>query len=108
MKYSENREKWPSNEKLYQLAKQTPWSEKKVENRRLSFFGHICRLPEDTPAKIALNEALKPVKRPRGKQKNTYLETIDKQLKKRNIKSIKEAITIAQDTWNTIIQGSSL
>ena len=73
------------------------------------FFGYICRLPEDTPAKIALNEALNPVKRPRGKPKNTYLGTIDKQLKKRNIKSVKEAINIAQDrdTWNTTIQGSS-
>ena len=90
--------------KKYQLAKQTPWSEN-IEKRRLSFFGHICRLPEDTPAKIALNKALKPVKRPRGKPKNTYLGAIEKQLKKRNIKSVKESISIAQDryTWNTTI-----
>ena len=76
LKYSEYRERWPSNEKLYQLANQTAWSEKKIAKRRLSFFGHICRLPEDTPAKIALKEALKPVKRPRGKPK-TNLSTLD-------------------------------
>ena len=69
LKYSEDRERWPSNEKLYQLANQTAWSEK-IAKRRLSFFGHICRLPEGTPAKIALKEALKPVKRPRRKPKN--------------------------------------
>ena len=98
LKYSEDRERWPSNEKLYQLANQTVWSEKP----RLSFFGHICRLPEDTPTKIALNEALKLVKRPRGKPKTTYLSTLEKQLKSRNIKGIIDGIKIVQgrDTWN--------
>ena len=106
LKYSEDGERWPSNKKLYQLANQTAWSEK-IAKRRLSSFGHICRLPEDTPAKIALKKALKPVKR--GKPKTTYLSTLEKQLKSRNIKGIKEGIKIAQDrdTWNTTIQGSS-
>ena len=58
----------------------------------------MCRLPEDTPAKIALTEALKPVKRPQGKPKTTYLSALEKD-------GIK--ITQDRDTWNMTIQGSS-
>ena len=32
---TENREYWPSNDKLYQETKQTPWSEK-IAKRRLT------------------------------------------------------------------------
>ena len=70
-KYTENREYWPSNDKLYKATKQTPWSEK-IAKRRLTFFGHVCRLPDTTPVKIALREALRPSKKTRGRPKNTY------------------------------------
>ena len=75
-KYTENREYWPSNDKLYKVTKQTPWSEK-IAKRRLTFFGHLCGLPETTPVKIALREALRPSKNPRGRLKTTYLQVID-------------------------------
>ena len=42
-----------------------PWSHKK-----LNWFGHMTRLPYNTPAKLALHHALKPTIRPRGQQKN--------------------------------------
>ena len=34
---------------------QKPWSQR-VKRRRLSFFGYMARLPDDAPAKLALNE----------------------------------------------------
>jgi hypothetical protein len=33
----------------------TPWSEA-IKKRRLNWFGHLLRLPENTPAKLALKE----------------------------------------------------
>ena len=81
--YSESREDWPSNDRLYEITKHTPWS-KTIEKRRLSFVGHVCRLPEDTLAKIALHEALKPARKPPGKPKTTYIRVIKKQLNGNN------------------------
>jgi len=79
-RYTENREYWPSNDRLYKETKQTPWSVK-IAKRRLSFFGHVCRLPETTPVKIALREALRPAKNPQGRPKTTYIKVIETQLK---------------------------
>ena len=50
----------------------------------MRFFGHIARLDE-APAKVALYEAIGPVKRPQGKPSNTLLSTIKKQLKELDI-----------------------
>ena len=72
-RYTENREYWPSNDKLYKETKQTPWSVK-IAKRRLTFFRHECLLPEITPVKIALREALRPSKKTRGRPKTTYLQ----------------------------------
>ena len=38
----------------------------KNAKRKLTFFGHVCCLPETTPVKIALRYALRPLKKPRG------------------------------------------
>ena len=48
-----------SNEKLYERTHAEKWSEK-VKKRRISWFGHLSRLPENCPAKQTLYEALKP------------------------------------------------
>ena len=40
---------------LYNTTNQRPWSQT-VKRRRLSFFSHMARLPDDDPAKRALNE----------------------------------------------------
>ena len=94
---------WISNNQLYQKTKLKPWSEL-IKTRRLRLFGHLCRLPNETPAKIALEEALKPTKYPQGGRKTTLLRIIKKQLKQRDIVSIQEAVYIAQDrkTWRTL------
>ena len=94
--YTESREFWPTNLELYRKTSQIPWSEK-IRKRRLSFFGHVCRLQENTPARKALKEALEPVKKPRGRRKTTYLDTVVKDLKTHNIVSIEEAILLAKD-----------
>ena len=48
--------------------------------RRLTWLGHLLRLPNDTPARKAFREALKPTKRPRGRTIGTWISTIKKDL----------------------------
>ena len=47
-----------------------PWSVITMK-RRLSWFGHLMRLPPETPAR----HFIKPVKRPTGRPKTTWLST---------------------------------
>ena len=82
--------KWPkkiSNEKLYKTTKITKWS-KIIKKRRLQWYGHLPRLPEETPAKAALREARKFAPKPRGGQKLTWLKLVDKDLENINIKVV--------------------
>ena len=51
--------RWPkkiSNEKLKKLVKYQEWSQK-IEIRRLTWLGHLFRLPSECPAQIALKQA---------------------------------------------------
>ena len=52
------------------------------KRRRLSFFGHIARLPDDAPAKLALNEFrnTKATKFRKG-QKLTWLKQTEKEIR---------------------------
>ena len=95
-RYTEDRKLWPTNEELYNQTNQIPWS-KKISRRRTNFFGHICRLSNDTPVKIALKEAQRKTKKPRGRPRITFLKQMEKQLSVKNIDSIDTAIDIAQD-----------
>lgn len=101
-RYTKSLENWPSNDNLYRKTKQIPWSVT-IRKRRLSFFGHICRLPENTPARLALNEALKTKPKLRGGQKTTYLSVINNDLKELNL-GIHSAIKKAGDRkeWRRI------
>ena len=85
-----------SNDELYQRTNVQKWSTI-VKVRRLSFFGHVCRLPEGAPARRTLIEALRPCERPRGRPKTVWIDNIRDQLKEVNINTIKEGIFIAQD-----------
>ena len=49
------------NEDIYQQTKTCPWSEW-VKFKRVKWLGHLLQLPSDTPAKLALEEALQPTK----------------------------------------------
>ena len=71
---------WPkeiSNEVLYYKTKVEPWSVT-IMRRRLTWLGHLLRLPNDTPARKAFREALKLTKRPRGRPIGTWISTIKK------------------------------
>ena len=95
---------WISNDELYRITKQEPWSNT-IRKRRLQFFGHVCRLHELTPARIALNEALRPVKRPKGGKRTTYIGTITKDLKKLHL-SIDQATQLSanREVWRDLLR----
>ena len=74
---------WPrtiSNESLYDRTHMKPWSILMMK-RRLSWFGHLMRLPSDTPARPSLRHFVKPVKRPIERPKTTWLSTVVNDLK---------------------------
>ena len=66
-----------SNENLYTMTNQHPWS-KTIKKRRFSWFGHLARLPVETPVIKALTEFRRPVRKPKGKQKTTWYQMIKK------------------------------
>jgi len=68
-----------SSEKFNSITKVIPWS-KVIANRRLRWFGHLVRLPEGAPAKMALKEAERATPIPRGRRKTIWLEVMKKQL----------------------------
>ncbi len=73
---------WPytiSNDTLYQRTKEEKWSIK-IQQRRLSWLGHLLRLPHEAPAQRALKEALIPAKRPPGRPKTTWISSINQDL----------------------------
>ncbi len=84
-----------SNQELYKTCKIEPWSVT-IKRRRLTWFGHLNRLPDDSPAKQAFVEIRKPYKRVRGGQPTTWLSTVTKDFKAIKV-TIREAIFTAQD-----------
>ena len=75
--------KWPtkiSNKELYtRLHQERKWS-LIISEARLRWLGHALRLPETTPARRALIEAKRKMKKYRGGQKLTWLTIVKKQL----------------------------
>ena len=96
-----------SNEDLYNLTKAQPWSET-IKNRRLRLLGHILRLPPNTPAQQALQEAQKKHKKRPGKQKTTWLGNINKDLNRIGLQPNTTFSNIAlaandRDGWRRLI-----
>ena len=91
-----------TNTKVYEKTKVIPWS-KVVGKRRLTWFGHVNRLHEDTPARKALQYALADYNQRRGRPKLTWLKSVEKQLQE--VGSIDEIISLAKDRskWNKIV-----
>ena len=77
--------KWPTtitNEKLYNICKTRPLSER-VKHARWKMFGHILRSPENTPAALALSYAVagtKHLQGRRGRHKINLLSQIRKDI----------------------------
>ncbi len=57
------------------------WS-KIVNEQRLIWYGSSLRLSDNTPAKRAFKEARQEVKKPKGGQKLTWLNLVDRDLEK--------------------------
>ena len=95
-----------SNQKLYNITKETPITER-IKKRRIALLGHILRLDPETPAQKALQYFLTPHKRPVGRPPLTWIQLITQDLantmKHHNIKkpldtdSIQKLIEIAKD-----------
>ena len=78
---------WPkkiSNEDLYRITKQIPLS-RIIQKRRLSWFGHLMRLPDTTPARIAFGVAVGPKKRKRGRPKHIWIDTLQDDFNELNL-----------------------
>ena len=56
------------------MTRQCLWTDK-INQNKLRFIGHILRLPERTTARQALQIALRPVARPRGRPKTTWIQS---------------------------------
>ena len=98
--------RWPqrvSNEQVYARTNAQPWSEV-VDNRRLRWFGHVARMSPLTPARQALEYALQPYDRPRGRPQLTWINVMREQLKAMNL-TWDEGFELAQDRviWKDII-----
>ena len=74
-----------SNNELYARTKCEPWSEI-IRGRRLTWLGHLMRLHPETPARKALKEYLRKVKRPQGRPKTTWMQTVRQDLTSIGIK----------------------
>ena len=65
---------------MYRIFKEIPWSEL-IKQRRIKWIGHLHRLPEDAPVRVALSEATSPYKKVRGGQVTTYIKSVNSDLK---------------------------
>ena len=111
---------WPrkiTNTEIYKRTKSIEWS-KVVKRRRLSWLGHLLRLPVDTPARKALQEYIRPVKKKVGRPKTTWFRQIYDDLKGNVVNvNFKDEYTMIKDldiicknrtVWNKIIRSIML
>ena len=88
--------RWPkvvSNKDVYERTVAVPWSER---IRKRTWFGHLARLPDDSPAKEALDYATQPSRRPRGKPALTWIAMMKSRFADIDL-SWEEALTTAKD-----------
>ena len=101
--------KWPkkiSNHDLYEITKAAAWS-KTIRKRQLSWFGHLSRMKDDTPAKLALSYVRSAhILRPKGRPPTTWISMMNSRLKECG-KSWDEADEMARDRkkWQGFIKS---
>ena len=95
-----------TNAQIYQITKERKWTQE-IRKSRLRWTGHLLRLPQDTPARLALDQIKKPSKKPRGRSKKTWIDTINEDLKNCGLQNIfdKETEVKARDRnfWRHIV-----
>ena len=106
---------WPkkiTNIELYIKIKTEVWSTT-IQRRRLKWLGHLMRLHPETPARLALAEYLRKVKRPKGRPQRTWMELIKHDLKaiilldyNKPNKTIEQLTQMAHDRnyWRNIVR----
>ena len=69
-------------------------------------FGHMVRLPTDTPVQQAIKEVRRPTKRPVGKPTSSWIQTMTRQLDSIGM-TWDEAVQAAQDRdgWRQVVKG---
>ena len=75
----------------------------------MKWYGHLLRLNEKTPARLALKEAERKVKKPKGGQKLTWMKLIGKDLEEYKIPRC-EAESLAQNrtAWRNLLSHQML
>ena len=99
--------KWPdkmTNDDVYLATGVRPWS-RVIGERQLHWFGHLVRLPDDSPARLALSYTLKEEPKPRGRPKFTWIKIMSNIFNSNN-RSWNEAIESAKDRkeWKRIVK----
>ena len=92
-----------TNAQLHKTYKLKPWSHV-IKERRLRWYGHLLRLHDETPARKALKECERKLKKPKGGQKLTWIQLVKKDLKELNLTE-EQAKVIARNrnAWRNMI-----
>ena len=97
-----------SNQTLESIIKEQKWSDY-LTIQRVRWIGHVYRLPENAPARLALKESDRPTNNPRGRQKIKWLDVMKKQLHDIDIKWDRwdEVPQLARNrkTWDNVIKS---
>ena len=97
-----------SNEELYKRCQMEKWS-KIIKRRRLSWYAHLMRLPQEAPARKALEEERRKVKKPKGGQKVTWKRLTEKDLKDLGIaEGEEEELAQNREKWRSLIHHGML
>ena len=91
--------RWPrkiSSAKLQDTVRCINWTFK-TDMARLRWLGHLFRLPKNSPAAIALEEAGRETKRPRGRMRSTWIQKAKQQLLEMMDLTWEQAQTTAAD-----------
>ena len=94
------------NDDVYSRTEVVPWS-RALKRRQLSWFGHLMRLPDDTPAKLSLNHFLNhETTKPRGRQMTTWFSMMKKRFLESNM-TWEQASLLAGDriAWNQFMSS---
>ena len=68
-----------------------------VQAQRISLFGHIARIPDETDARSIITASpSENWRRPPGRPRTTWMKTIQQDLRSNNL-SLDEALTVAQN-----------
>ena len=94
-----------SNDQLKARINYVEWT-KIIETARIRWIGHIFRMPANTPARIAVEEAERNQRMPRSRHKITWLKRAEEQLAKLKI-TLENAKILAQDRtyWHSLTQN---